>query len=271
MEAPLALQRLREELNVQAGIRLFVAVPTCLLALLLTGCLEVGHRISKPFGRASTSPPRSGDRLEAFSFSALSGRSLAWDAHRTMLDTGTEHHQPLALFLHVFQPDCHKCQALAKAMERLVSEEQGGTLAAVGITHRGDERATIDFVRDTGVSFPVAVGTGSPWAHTWGRGDPLYIVDREGRVVYMQVGYRDGDLAVWRGVLADLAAGRKVTVTRPERESLRAGDALPAVELTDLFSGSAISLTCGNGGVVFTDAEGRKHHYRATIGFYSRY
>lgn len=255
----------------RASIRWFVVVPMCLLAVIPAGCLDVEHRLSKPFGRTSTSPPRSGDRLEAFSFSALSGRPLAWDPYRSTLDTGTEPHQPLALFLHVFQPDCHKCQALAKAMERLVSEEQGGKMAAVGITHRGDERATIDFVRDTGASYPVAVGTGSPWAHTWGRGDPLYVVDREGRIVYRQVGYRDGDLDVWRGVLADLAAGRKVNVTHPERESLRVGDALPAVELTDLFSGSAISLTSGNGGLVFTDAEGRKHRCRATLGFYSRY
>ncbi len=253
-----------------ARIRWLVLVPTCLLAVPLNGCQVAGFRTQERSSQMAAAPPQVGDRLESFSFSALSRRPLAWDAERTTLTGGKEPRQPTALFLHVFQPDCHKCQALAEMLERLTSEE-GGTLAAVGITHRGNERATIDFVRDTGVSFPIAVGTGSQWTHTWGRGDPLYIVDQEGRVVYMQVGYQEGDLEVWRGVLADLAAGRQVSVTHPEREGLRVGDALPTLELTELFSGRGISLASNHGGMVFTDPEGREHRYRATIGFFSRY
>jgi hypothetical protein len=41
--------------------------------------------------------------------------------------------------------------------------------------------------------------------------------------------------------------------------------------MTELFSGHGISLASDNGGIVFTDAEGREHRYRATIGFFSRY
>ena len=219
----------------------------------------------------TASPPQVGDRLESFSFSTLSQRPLTWDAERATLTAGAGPRQPTAWFLHVFQPDCHKCQALAKSLDRMASEEKGGKLAAVGITHRGDEQATIDFVRDTAVSFPIAVGTRSQWAHTWGRGDPMYIVNREGRIVYMQVGYQEGDLDVWRGVVADLTEGRTVSVTHPAREGLRAGDALPTVELTELFSGRGISLTSGDGGMVFTDSGGQEHRYRATIGFFSRY
>ena len=250
---------------------MLVLVPTCLLAVPLNGCQVAGFRIQERSSQMAASPPQVGDRLESFSFSALSQRPLKWDAERTTLTSGAGQRQPTALFLHVFQPDCHKCQALAKALDRMVSEEQDGTLAAVGITHRGDERATIDFVRDTDVSFPIAVGTESQWAHTWGRGDPMYIVNREGRIVYMQVGYQERDLDVWRGVVADLAEGRTVSVTHPAREGLRAGDVLPTVELTELFSGRVISLTSGDGGMVFTDSEGREHRYRATIGFFSRY
>lgn len=254
-----------------ARIRLVIPFSICLLAVLLNGCQVAGFRTQGRSAQMDASPPQVGDRLESFSFSALSRRSLAWDAEQVALIEGTESRQPKALFLHVFQPDCHKCQALAETLQRLTSEEQVGTVAAVGITHRGDERATNDFVRDTGASYPIAVGTGSKWAHTWGRGDPLYVVNREGRVVYMQVGYQEGDLGVWRGLIADLAEGRSVSVTHPARVGLRSGDALPTVELTELFSGRSISLTTDSGGMVFTDPEGREHRYRATIGFFSRY
>ena len=253
-----------------ARIRLFVLAPTCLLAILLNGCQVAGfHAQARSF--QLTDSPQVGDRLESFSFYALPQRPLTWDTERATLTTGAEQRQPTALFLHVFQPDCHKCQTLAKALERMTTEAQSEEVVAVGITHRGDERATIDFVRDTGASFPIAVGTASQWAHTWGRGDPMYIVNREGRIVYMQVGYQEGDLEVWHGVVADLAKGRTASVTHPAREGLRAGDALPAVELTDLFSGRDISLTSGNGGLIFTNAEGREHRCRAALGFFSRY
>jgi hypothetical protein len=256
---------------VHAKIRLSGHFSMCLMAVLLNGCQGVGFRTQGQSSQMAASPPQVGDRLESFSFSALSRRSLAWDAERATLTAGTEPRQPTAMFLHVFQPDCHKCQALAETLERLTREEQAGKLAAVGITHRGDQRATINFVRDTGASFPIAVGTGSRWAHTWGRGDPLYVMNREGRVVYMQVGYQEGDLDVWRGLVTDLAEGRTVSVTRPARAGLRTGDALPTVKMTELFSGHGISLASDKGGIVFTDAEGREHRYRATIGFFSRY
>jgi hypothetical protein len=87
----------------------------------------------------------------------------------------------------------------------------------------------------------------------------------------MQVGYQEGDLDVWRGLVADLAEGHTVSVTRPARAGLRTGDALPTVKMTELFSGHGISLASDNGGIVFTDTEGREHRYRATIGFFSRY
>ena len=72
-------------------------------------------------------------------------------------------------------------------------------------------------------------------------------------------------------LVADLVEGRTGRLTHPAREGFRAGDALPTVELTELFSGRGISLPSDDGGLVFTDTDDREHRYRATIGFFSRY
>lgn len=252
-------------------IRLLVPISMCLLAVLLNGCQKAGFRTQSQSTQMAALPPQVGDRLESFSFSSPSGESLAWDAQRLILAAKTERHQLTGMFLHVFQPDCHKCRALAKALERLINEDHARKPNAVGVTHRGDERATIEFVRNTGASYPIAVGTGSRWAHTWGRGDPLYVVDREGRVVYSQVGYEDGDPDVWRMVLADLAADREVRFTHPDRDGLKVGDTLPALRLAELFEDKEIALTTASNGIVFTDTNGREHRFCASIGFFSRY
>lgn len=251
--------------------RSIMLISACWAVVSLPGCHGAASHTYTQAPNGNASPPQVGDQLESFSFSSLSGESLTWDAQRSTLTAGTEQDQPTAMFLHVFQPDCHKCQALAGALQRLVNEEHAEKPTAVGVTHRGDEQATIDFVRDTGASYPIAVGTGSRWAHTWGRGDPLYVVDRHGRVVYSQVGYENGDPKVWRKVLADLVADRTMRFTHPGREGLRAGDILPALKLPDQLSDRGMSLTSGGNGLLFTNADGREHRYRASIGFFSRY
>lgn len=247
-------------------------IPIFLSALIfLAGCHGTGWRAAESPTNTPAGTPRVGDLLESFSFPALSGESLAWSESSGTLKVGPLAQHPEALFLHVFQPDCPKCQALARALEDFAKNEQKGKLAAVAVTHRGDELAANDFVDSTRASYSIAIGTGSAWAHKWGRGDPLYIVDRTGKVVYSQVGFEVGDPQIWRMVLADLQANRTVRMMHPSREGLHTGDPLPTLRLADLFANREISLSSDRVGLIFSDAKGLKHRYRASIGFFSRY
>ena len=65
-----------------ARIRLLVLVPACLLAVPLNGCQVAGFRTQERSSQMAAAPPQVGDRLESFSFSALSRRPLAWDEHK---------------------------------------------------------------------------------------------------------------------------------------------------------------------------------------------
>lgn len=213
-----------------------------------------------------------GTPLESFAFETIDGKQLTWDAQDRSLSVASTPIKPVALVLHVFQPDCNACQAQARALQTLHHDKLPG-MVVVGITHRGDSQAAKKFVKDLGITYPVAIGTGSSWAATWGRGDPMFIVDAAGHVVYSQVGFQESDAPIWRAVHADLSEGRAVAFQQPQRtgEKLKAGDQLPRIELPDLMTGRPMGLISGAGGLVFNDARGQQRTCRATLGFFSRY
>lgn len=217
--------------------------------------------------KSSAKPSHEAATLASFSFDDLNGDSLSWNEGR--LRTGGAERTPSALFVHVFQPDCGKCAALACSLQAVVATSPSD--AAVGIAHRLGNSQSRVFVGRTGITYPVAVGTGSAWAKRWGRGDPLYIVDGRGRIAYRQTGFREDDVPRWRAVIEDLRAGRPARFTTAERASLEAGDPLPRIELADLMTGRSLSLTTEAGRLRFVDALGRVHRYRASVGFFSRY
>lgn len=245
-----------------------------MLAGLTCGCARTGSPAGAgpelADGQREVTPPRPGTLLERFSFRSPSGDAVSWDADRGTLVAGGALHERPVLFLHVFQPDCAKCRALARALE---GEKNDGVLrgaAVVGIAHRGNERDAAAFAEATGVSYPIAVATGSDWARRWGRGDPLFVIDRAGKVAYSRVGFHPADPTVWRKVAADAAAERPVRERFAGRQQLHTGDRFPLIALPDLMH-EGRTITLAGDGLVFRDHTGRVRGYRAAVGFFSRY
>lgn len=244
-----------------------------LLVSVVAGCIGVA-----PENGPATAPARDGtdvigSTLESFSFPSPDGKMITWEPQSGLLSTGDEQVRLAALVLHAFQPDCNSCQTQAKALEALRRESSDPRVAVAAIAHRGTESDVSGFVGEFGISFPMAVATGSKWAEEWGRGDPLYITDGAGRIVYAQAGFQETDAPIWRVVLDDVVAGRPPSFQRPQRagEQLSIGDHLPSIELPDLMTGRPMALVPDSRGVHFTGVDGRERACRVTVGFFSRY
>ncbi|MCK6483106.1 MAG: TlpA family protein disulfide reductase [Phycisphaerae bacterium] len=245
-------------------------------AMLASGCAQP-DRPSPGQARAQRAAGEVADpvgaTLDSFAFSTLDGRPLAWDATTQTLDAPGGGVKPRLLAVHVFQPDCNACQEQARSLQRLHVKGAADSIAVVGITHRGDAAAAREFVRKFGVTYPIAAATGTDWAGRWGRGDPMFLVGNDGKIVYSQEGYQPTDLDIWWAVAADVRDGRVVAFRHPQRsgEKLTTGDVLPAIELPDLMTGRALALRVDDGKLAFVDGDGRSHPCRASIGFFSRY
>ncbi len=244
-----------------------------LLVAATAGCIGATHRDESPAASLPDEGDVIGSNIASFSFPSPDATTITWDSQSGQLSLDTEQHPVAALVLHVFQPDCNSCQAQAKALEVLRREVSDRRIMVAAIAHRGTESDVSGFIEKFGVSFPVAVATGSRWVHTWGRGDPMYITDGAGRIVYAQAGFQETDLPIWRVVLDDVLAGRPPAFQRPERagEQLATGDHLPSIELPDLITGKSMALVADSHGLRFTGVDGRERRCRATIGFFSRY
>jgi hypothetical protein len=227
---------------------------------------------STPASAAQSRDPV-GARLDAFSFPAVDGRVLAWDFASGALRTPGGTIRPRCIALHVFQPDCNACQQQARALQKLHSEHSPEEMAVIGIIHRGDAAAAAAFAREFEITYPLAIATGSDWAHRWGRADPMYIVDTDGEIVYCQEGFQETDPPIWDAVREDIREGRAVAFKRPQRsgERLHEGDRLPSIELPDLLTGRSMALKIEGGRLTFLDPDGKRQGYRASIGFFSRY
>ena len=214
-----------------------------------------------------------GTKLESFSFRTIEDASLSWDAATRTLRTADGSTQPRFLAIHVFQPDCNACQSQARALQRLHTKRKPGEMAVIGIAHRRDAAAAKEFARTLGVTYPIAVATGSDWAQQWGRGDPMYVVGADGKVAYSQEGFQPSDTPIWDAVWADLRESRAVAFKHPQRtgERLKVGDKLPSIELPDLMTGRPIALRIEDHRLTFIDPDGKPKQYRASVGFISRY
>lgn len=178
--------------------------------------------------------------------------------------------RPRVLVVHFFQPDCLQCQAEAKALQGIHQKLAERGVSVVGIAHR-DDGAVDAFAARLGVSYPLLLGTGSQIAKQYAAGDSLYITDDRGRVQFSQPGYGSGDEALWEANIALLLAGKPVAKSTSERQNLKIGDRLPAVELASLMTGKPMSLTGKGGRLTFTDDAGKTFRPRAAIGLFARY
>lgn len=242
--------------------------PVLLMAGLLLGCRSNDATLGA-VPEVSPSLPKPGESLESFTLTDVGGRPLSFSSADGVLEANGTSARPAASVIHVFQPDCGACREEARALEAW--RREGDAVAIVGIAHRGGLDAVEAFRRDVGVGYPLAAATGTEWARKWGRGDPTYIVDREGRLAYVQTGFEARDPRLWHGVAADLAAGRAARVTGSGRDVLEPGETLPTIELPSLEDGGPLSLSAESGRLVFRDGKGREMLCSASIGFFSRY
>lgn len=246
---------------------------SCLVAFLAAAGLlsRCKHADSPPEAARvdGGSPPKPGEPFPSFSFADIEGRSLSWTSASATLETEGRSTNPTALVVHVFQPDCGACRDEAKALEALSRERS--EIAIVGLAHRGEKSDVEALKREVGVSYPLAVATGTEWARTWGRGDPTYIVSRESRLSYVQTGFEAKDTLLWSEVAEDLAAGRAARASGSGRESLAVGEKLPTLEFASLVDGRPLRLGADSGELVFRDGDGHERRYRASVGFFSRF
>jgi hypothetical protein len=250
-------------------------------AVALAGCILVGggcerHRnptVSTAGDRQTSPAGIIGERLDAFDFETVDGKRLAWEAETGVLHVEDNRYHPTAFLVHVFQPDCDSCQSQARALEDLRQQIALEDVAIAGIAYRGDDADVAAFVDRFDVGYPIVSGAGEPWADKWSRGDPMYLVDAAGKIVYSQVGFEESDPDVWRMVLDDLAAGREAAFQHPQRAGRRlsVGDSLPTIAFPDLMTGRPMSLRVDEGKLVFADENGQSKTYKAAIGFFSRY
>jgi len=247
---------------------LALALANIILLFTCVGCAPDGSSARRTTTRGDKAPAP-GDAFPSFAFPDDGGNLVSWATEDRAFEAVNERTQTPAFVVHVFQPDCGACRDEAAALVSLLREHP--SLRVVGIAHRGDAAAVAAYERDLDVSFPLAIATGTDWARTWGRGDPTYIVDRRGRIAYMQMGFEPADALLWRSVASDLEAGRPASVSGSGRRMLKVGDKLPSIDLPDLADGRPLRLDSDSGRLVFRDTDGRERPYSASIGFFSRY
>jgi thiol-disulfide isomerase/thioredoxin len=247
-------------------MRMLLALAPVLLA---SACARDDAASARGPARAGEPGPRAalGQELEPFAFTTPDGAPLAWDPD-VGLRVGAELRTPAALLVHVFQPDCPACQDEARALADLAQRRTD--VAVVGLAHRRGADEVDGFRALTGATHPLAHAAGSGWAERWSRGDPTYLADGSGRVVYAQVGFHPSDVAVWEAALADVHAGRSVGRDGPDRPAVVVGERMPRIELPELATRTPVVLDSEGGELVLARG-GERRRFRAAIGFFSRY
>jgi peroxiredoxin len=179
--------------------------------------------------------------------------------------------KPKVLIIHLFQPDCLQCQTQMQALEALYQEFDRAQVMVVGIAHRGDARSVRTLAQRLKITFPLAVGTGSPLALQFAAGDTLAITDKQATVRFAQVGYGKGDEGVWRQNIRLLLGGKPLTQNTIARERIKVGDQLPTIELQSLLTDKLVTLTGQDGRLIFRDEKGKVIHPKTAIGMFSRF
>jgi len=90
---------------------------------------------------------------------------------------------------------CGPCRMGIPEFVRLYKEYKDKGLVMIGINlDRGGREAVLDFIRETGMNYPVVYGTSQVTVDYGGiRGIPAaFIIDRKGNIVNSLVGYRPG-------------------------------------------------------------------------------
>jgi peroxiredoxin len=214
-----------------------------------------------------------GNSLPELSLKTADGKPLTVRLRQDRLEVavGDQRHQPKALVVHFFQPDCPQCQVQMQALQKSHERAAATGVLTLGVAHRGDETAVRGMADRLKITFPLAVGTESDAVKPLAAGDAMAIADARGVIRFAQVGYGAGDEATWRENLDLLAAGKPVKSDTVERGRLKPGDPIFAIKFDSVQTGKPIALAGEGGRLTFRDDKGVTTHPKAAVGFFSRY
>lgn len=187
------------------------------------------------------------------------------------LKMGANEVKPAAVVVHLLQPDCLQCRAQLTELQTLHDRFQSRGVVVLGIAHRGTLQDAQKLGRDLAISFPLLHGPGSQIATQFAAGDTLGIADHAGIIRFAQVGFGQGDEALWVAALENLLASEPVAKAGVERARLAAGDRFPAVELPSLVDAKPMALIGKDGRLTFRDGAGKETPVKGAVGFFSRY
>lgn len=189
--------------------------------------------------------------------------SLKTDKGQSVITYDNKVITPTVTIIHLFQPDCLQCQTQMQALEAVHQEFSKKNVVVIGVAHRGDAQSVRALANRLRITFPLLVGTGSPFARQFAAGDTLAITDRQATVRFAQV--------VWREGIRLLLDGKPPAQTTISREGLKVGDKFPAVELQSLTTDQPIALIGRDGRLTFRDEGGKEIHPKAAVGMFSRF
>lgn len=215
--------------------------------------------------------PRAGEYLESFSFRSLRNESISWDEKTKSLKINDSALNPTALIIHVFQPDCGKCNSLAASLQKFSAQFSKSDVFVIGVAHRKKLAASQAFAKRHSLTYPIVNATDTEWGRHWGRGDAFYIIDSSGLVVFAQIGFKSSDPESWGYVIEDLIGKRPNLITEAKRKRFQVGDTLPSIALPSIADGSPISLAFADNKLSLSMLGAKKRNYRASIGFFSRF
>ncbi len=239
-------------------------VISLLLALILTlyGCTQTPIYC-----------PTGSETIPDFQITGLDGTqfTLTRENNQLVIKFRGETSKPKGLLVHFFQPTCQACHDAMKELETLHVQFAKQGILVVGIAHRGETQAAESIVKRLNVTYTVLVGTGSHIALKLAGGDTIRIADSHGAFKFTQAGYGKGDENVWKENIQKLLAGQSTLTDITSRKALKVGETFPDVKLDSLLKEKAMSLTVGDGKLVFRNEAGKVVNPKAAIGFFSRY
>ena len=148
---------------------LFVAIALVLLTLVGYGLLSSGGS-----GR-----PKRGEPVPDFALTLLDGSELTLDDLRGKV-----------VVLNFWASWCAPCRREASALQRVWEATQDQGVVFVGVAYRDARAASIAFLEEYGITYPNGVDLGGRISDAYGvtAVPETYLIDREGRLAWSQIG-----------------------------------------------------------------------------------
>jgi len=154
---------------------LFVAIGLVLLVLLTYGFVS-----SRDGGR-----PQPGELAPGFSLTLMDGSELALSDLRGQV-----------VVLNFWASWCSPCRREAPAFQSVWEATKDRGVAFVGVTYRDAQDASLAFIEEYGLTYPNGVDEMGRISDDYGvtAVPETFVIDREGRVAWLQIGEVQADL-----------------------------------------------------------------------------